>query len=82
MMTTICYRTIEPTIYNKGTEYEKSNDTFLAYYTCKSIEEATTEVEMLNTAKPSTLFNGQKIDWNEVKEFFVDEQELFNQKKK
>lgn len=78
MMTTICYRTIEPTIYNKGTEYEKSNDTFLAYYTHKSIEEATTEVETLNATKPSTLFNGQKIDWNEVKEFFVDEQELFN----
>ena len=78
MMTTICYRTIEPTIYNKGTEYEKSNDTFLAYYTYKSIEEVTAEVETLNTTKPSTLFNGQKIDWNEVKEFFVDEQELFN----
>ena len=78
MMTTICYRTIEPTIYNKGTEYEKSNDTFLAYYTCKSIEEATTEVETLNTTKPSTLSNGEKIDWNNIKEFFVDEQELFN----
>ena len=78
MMTTICYRTIKPTIYNKGTEYEKSNDTFLAYYTYKSIEEATTEVETLNTTKPSTLFNGQKIDWNTVKEFFVEEQELFN----
>lgn len=78
MMTTICYRTIEPTIYNKGTEYEKSNDTFLAYYTYKSIEEATTEVETLNATKPSTLFNGQKIDWNTVKEFFVEEQELFN----
>ena len=82
MMTTICYRTIEPTIYNKGTDFEKRCDELLAYYTCKSIEEATTEVETLNTTKPSTMFNGEKIDWNNIKEFFVDEQELFNQKKK
>ena len=78
MMTTICYRTIEPTIYNKGTDFEKRCDEFLAYYTCKSVEEAQKEVEMMNKTKPSTMSNGQSIDWNTVKEFFVSEQELFD----
>jgi len=78
MMTTICYKTIKPVVYNEGTEYEKKNDTFLAYYTCADKEKAQYEVDTLNTTKPSTLFNGQKIDWTEIDFFFVDEQELFD----
>lgn len=79
-MTTINYRTKEPVYYNKGTEYEKCCDTFLAYYTCKSIEEAKASVEKLNTTHPTHLFDGSPINWSEVDYFFVDEQEMFDTK--
>lgn len=78
MMTTINYKVKEPVIYNKGTEWEKSEDTFLSHYTHKSIEKATIEVEEMNRTHPTHLFNGQPIDWNKIDYFFVDEQEMFD----
>jgi hypothetical protein len=61
---TICYRTYD------GNEY-------LAYYTYKNTVEAQAEADRLNTERPATLFNGEKVDWNRVKEFFVHRQEEF-----
>lgn len=75
MSTVICFRTKTPVIYNKGTKYETSCDHFLAYYTYKSVAEAEKEVAEMNAAHPAKLFNGDPIDWNVVKEFFVSEQE-------
>ena len=77
-MTTINYKTKVPTYYNKGTEWESSCDTFLAYYTYKTIEEAKIEVEEMNRTHPTHLFNGQPIDWEKIDHFFVDEQEMFD----
>lgn len=46
-MTTICYKTSNPIVYNA--------DTFLAYYTYKTREEAQKEVDEINTTKPEKL---------------------------
>ena len=73
--TVICYRNNEPTYYNKGTKWEKTYNEFLAYYTYKTIEEAQKEVDEINATKPEKLWNGEKIDWTKIKEFFVSEQE-------
>lgn len=73
--TVICYKTTEPTYYNKGTKYEKTCDTFLAYYTYKTVEEAQTECDKLNTEHPEKLWNGERIDWTKIAYFFVSEQE-------
>lgn len=73
--TVICFRTINPIYYNKGTEWETACDHFLAYYTNKTIEEAKKEVEEMNRNHPDKDAHGLPIDWTTVKEFFVSEQE-------
>lgn len=67
-MTTICYKTSKPIGYNA--------DTFLAYYTYKTREEAQKEVDEINTTKPEKLWNGEFAKCDE-RTYFVDEQELF-----
>ena len=67
-MTTICYKTSNPIVYNA--------DTFLAYYTCKTREEVQKEVDEINTTKPKKLWNGELAKCDE-RIYFVDEQELF-----
>ena len=73
--TVICFRTINPIYYNKGTKWETTCDHFLAYYTYKTIEEAKKEVEEMNRNHPAKDGAGLPIDWTAVKEFFVSEQE-------
>ena len=73
--TVICYQTINPVYYNKGTKWEKTCDTFLAYYTYKTVEEAKREVEIMNATHPEKDGCGNPINWNEIAHFFVDEQE-------
>lgn len=73
--TVVCYKTVEPTYYNKGTKWEKTCDEFLAYYTYKTIEEAKKEVEEMNANHPAVDACGNPIDWTKVAYFFVDEQE-------
>ena len=67
-MTTICYKTSKPIVHN--------TDTFLAYYTYKTREEAQKEVDEINTTKPEKLWNGELAKCDE-RTYFVDEQELF-----
>lgn len=67
-MTTICYKTSNPIVYNV--------DTFLAYYTYKTREEAQKEVDEINTTKPEKLWNGELAKCDE-RTYFVNEQELF-----
>ena len=62
MMTVISYET-------------KKRDKYLAYYTYKSVEEAQKEADALNTEKPTKMWNGEKIDWNEINRFYVKRQE-------
>lgn len=63
MHTAICYRT-------------KSGKSFLAYYTYETVKEAEKTVEEMNRTHPKELFNGELIDWDEITEFFVNEQEM------
>ena len=74
-MTAICYKTKAPVVYNKGTKYESACNHFLSYYTYKSQEEAQKEVDEINRTKPEALWNGNKVDWNKVDYFFVNDQE-------
>lgn len=73
--TVICYKMKEPVVYNKGTKYETSRDTFLAYYTYKSVAEAQKEVDEINSTHPAEQWNKTKIDWDKVDYYFVSEQE-------
>ena len=66
IMTVICYKVRKPMF---------SVDTFLAYYTYKSVEEAEAECEQLNSEKPAKLWNGNPVDWNNVEYFFASRQE-------
>ena len=75
--TVICYKTIKPTIYNKGTRYESQCDEFLAYYASGDKAAAQAECDKLNAERPSKLWNGLPIDWKQIDHFFVDEQEAF-----
>ena len=74
--TVICYKTLRPMIINEGTEYEKRVSTFLFCY-CDTIdlERAKSICNLLNTQKPSKLWNGREINWDEIEYFFADEQE-------
>jgi hypothetical protein len=71
----ICYKTKEPTYYNKGTKYESSCDEFLLYQCFRKIEEVQAEVDRLNNDHPEKDFMGNKIDWNKIDYFFVNVQE-------
>lgn len=74
MMNTICYKTTNPTVYNKGTKWEKTCDTFLAYYTHKNDTDAQAEVDRLNIEKPEFLPTGEAALCNE-RTYFVNKQE-------
>lgn len=76
MTNTVCYKTIEPTYYNKGTKYESSCDEFLAFY-CpgKSKAEITEYVTKINNKKPKWIDAFGEVNWSEIAYFFVREQE-------
>ena len=63
MATTICYKLNTPIIYNKGTKWEKSCDTFLERYANPKTAQA--EVDELNRAATDRVY-------------FVDAQEPFD----
>lgn len=52
----------------------KTGESYLAYETYKTVEEAQVEVDALNTKKPERLWNDKPIDWTEVDKFFVTRQ--------
>lgn len=64
MTTTICYKLNTPIIYNEGTEWEKSCDTFLECY-CVNTELAHKKVAELNATATDRVY-------------FVDAQEMFD----
>lgn len=58
----IIYKQDVPTIYNKGTEYESSCDTFLATFVPGSFADAVAYANYLNDQKPEFLKNGEIAD--------------------
>lgn len=74
--TVICYKLINPIIYNKGTKYETKCDEFLAYIIGnRTLEEGQAEANRLNIERPDRLWNGQPIEWNNIEYFFATRQE-------
>ena len=71
MKNAICYKTKEPTYYNKGTKWEIAFDTFLAYY----CENADKEATRLNDERPEKDACGNLINWENILYFFAHEQE-------
>lgn len=74
MMNTLCYKTKVPTVYNKGTKYEKSCDTFLLCYLYQKDDEVQALCDRLNNERPDS-YNGIKIDWENIDHLFVNKQE-------
>lgn len=77
-MNAMCYKTKEPTYYNKGTSYETSCDTFLSYYASNNKAEAEAEAEYYNREKPEKDTRGYPIDWSKIDYFYINEQDLFD----
>ncbi len=77
LQTVICYKTIQPIIYNKGTKYECSDDEFLAYYSGMTLEDAKAYVEEINTTHAKTWRHGDPVNWDNVAYYFVSQQEPF-----
>ena len=68
----VCYKIKNPVVYNKGTEWERTADTFLAYVSRKPLEVLTKEVEELNAKHPEKDNGWNTIDWNNVIEYFIN----------
>lgn len=73
----ICYKTINPIIYNEGTKYEKREYTFLRHFVYTIEEDAEMYVNELNNNHPEYDSMNHKINWNEIEYFFWHEQEVF-----
>ncbi len=74
MTKVICYRTKED-IVKYGTNIGRD---FLMIYFFGTKEEAQKIVDETNTNKPAVFCNGEKIDWNKVDFFYVEEQEEYD----
>ena len=73
---TLCYKTKNPVIYNEGTQWESKHSTFLFCYLGNTKRETAESIcNRLNTEKPSKLWNGHIIDWDEIDYFYLNEQE-------
>ena len=75
MMNTICYKTKEDVVYNKGTKYETKCNEFLYKYTYKDKEKANAEIDALNEMLKAGVEKYDGLEMNNIKEFFLNEQE-------
>ncbi|MBR4155412.1 MAG: hypothetical protein IKU01_01735 [Bacteroidales bacterium] len=73
-MLAICYKRVEPIVYNEGTKYERREDEFLAYYVGNDRAKAEAEAERLTREKPERWFDGTPAP--EVLFYFIEEQEM------
>lgn len=69
--TVVCYQLKTPITFDGVKFY----DHFLSYYTSETIEQAQADCDKMNKEKPSKLWNGKIIDWNEIDYFYASEQE-------
>ena len=75
MKTVICYKTINPVVYNENTPWERTESIFLfCYARGMNLENAKQTCEELNHTRP-TQWKGMRIDWNKIDYLFADEQE-------
>lgn len=82
MVYAICYKTKEPVYYNKGTKWETTEDTFLARYGYRQLEDNEELIARLNAHDQSALdfcyITPEKLA--NIEYFFVNYQEdLFSE---
>lgn len=80
MINVVCYKTKKPTIYNKGTKYEKQCDEFLACYGCADDEKQVALIDRLNTDEVARAEFCEKyrLDLDTIDYFFTNKQEPFD----
>ena len=79
LINAICYKLKTPIVYNKGTRYEKSCDTFLACYG-GSMEAAQRKVDKLNNNifVKAQFCAEHRLIANSIDYFYVNTQEEFD----
>lgn len=75
LMNTICYKQKVPTVYNRGTKYEKSCDDFLYQYVCGNDEYAQKVADELNLMLKEGVERRDNLDMTNIAYFYVHKQE-------
>lgn len=80
MVNTICYKLKTPIIYNKGTKWEKKEDTFLVCYGYTNIIDHNAKLKELNTDEQAKedFCNKHRLKANEIEYFFNNVQDEFD----
>lgn len=76
----ICYKLKTPVVYNRGTKWEKQEDTFLACYGYANPEENKRLVNVLNTDDEAKgmFCDKYRLNANDIECFIHKEQEPFD----
>lgn len=74
----ICYKLNTPVVYNKGTQYEKSEDTFLLRYAPTDENARNAEIDRLNALAVGEYIDRYKHDKKVDGVYFVKYQEPFD----
>lgn len=75
MMNVICYKMKEPVVYNKGTQWESSCDTFLYRYVYGNKFQAQAVADELNQMLMDGVTTHDRLDMTKIARFYVDQQE-------
>ena len=86
IVNTVCYKTISPIYYNKGTEHEKSCDEFLLRYAPFDLEKAKNYIKLLNELLEAkdfpklrkAIYDNYNVNLENIKYFFLSAQEEFD----
>lgn len=74
----ICYKLNNPVVYNKGTKYEKSEDTFLLCYAPHDETIRNARIDELNALPVGEFIDKYKRDTRVDGTYFVSYQEPFD----
>ena len=76
----ICYKVKNPVVYNQGTKWEKTCDTFLACYGCADVERNKAYIDLLNTDDEAraNFCADHRLDPATIECFYHYEQEPFD----
>ena len=80
LVNTVCYRVKEPTVYNRGTVWEKKEYEFLASYGDDDIQEHMEHINRLNNDMEyrRSYCEKHRIDCDNRADFFHNAQEPFD----
>lgn len=75
MMNVICYKTKDPIVYNKGTKWERSHDTFLYKYVYGNETDTQNLVNELNEMLKDGVTTHDGLDMTKIAKFYPSKQE-------